>query len=285
MLRPAEFPADREAIDALQAGIWQAEGFSALSEEPRIDLERGPARPGLIATAGGAAVGYAHLRDTPSGTVIELAVAPGHRDAVTGDLVAAAVAEAGGGASPVRLWSGDRATGAAAAALGMRPGRIVVRMERPLPAAPPESAGEARIVPLRFGVDESAYLLVSNEAFAGHPDSGGWDLEVLAERAARDWFDPDGVFLAWERGRPVGLCWTKLHPEGLGELYSVAVRPDAAGRGLGRALALTGLAYLGEGRSARTGMVYAEEANPAAMALYRRLGFEAVRARREFLSG
>ena len=85
------------------------------------------------------------------------------------------------------------------------------------------------------------------------------------------------------RGRPVGACWTKLHSGGVGEIYSIAVRPSASGKGLGRALVLTGFEYLADRRGAGTGMLWADRSNEAAVRLYGRLGMESVRERIELL--
>lgn len=285
MLRPADMGSDRAAIEELLSKVEAAGGRAPLSEEPRLDLEGEPARPGLVALVAGDLVGYAHLLDTASGVVAEVAVLPDHRPSVLPTLVAAVAEEAG--PQTIRLWAEDEIGAEAARSVGMRPSRVVVRMEcgLPAPAGTGSAVAEARIVAFRRDVDEHAYLIVSNEAFAGHPDSGGWDLAVLRERMGRSWFDPAGVFIAWERGRPVGLCWTKLHPGSIGEIYSVAVRPDAGGRGLGRALVVTGLQHLNRRRGARTGMVYTEDTNAAALGLYRSLGFRVVSARREFIRG
>ena len=107
----------------------------------------------------------------------------------------------------------------------------------------------------------------------------------MYKRQARPWFDPLGIALAWRRGVPVGAVWTKVHAGGVGEIYSIAVRPRAAGRGLGRSLVLAGFADLSARRGAATGMLWADEANAAAVRLYRRLGMEAVRRRIELLVG
>ena len=130
-------------------------------------------------------------------------------------------------AATLRIWAADPATAEAIQAAGAVPSRHLVQLQCRLPPVErPATAGEARIVAFRPGIDEGAYLIVSNEAFEGHPESGGWHRDTFAERAGRPWFDPGGLFLAWERGRPVGACWTKLHPGGVGEIYSIAVRPS-----------------------------------------------------------
>jgi mycothiol synthase len=187
---------------------------------------------------------------------------------------------------PVRLWAKNPEAAAAARAAGLAEARTLLRLECPLPFPgrpnPPEGV---RITRFRQGVDEGAFLLVSNEAFADHPDSSGWDRAVLEERMSREWFDPDGMFLAWERGRPVGECWTKLHPGRVGEIYSIAVRPGAGGRGLGTVLATRGLHHLQAVAGARRGLLYADRANERAVAVYRTLGFEPVRSTSEFVAG
>jgi mycothiol synthase len=281
MIRTASFPDDRAAIDSLLADVAAVTGVPALSEEPRLDLERGPARPGLLAESGGKLTAYAHLLERRGWLVAELVVTPGGGDGSAPDLARRVAASASG--APLRIWAKGEEAAAAARAGGLRPARTMLRMECSLPPGEaPTGVGEARIVRFRPGVDEGAYLMVNNEAFAADPDSGAWDRTVLTERMSRPWFDPRGVFLAWERGRPVGLCWTKLHPGRLGEIYAVAVRPDAAGKGLGRALTLTGLSHLAGGRGARRGMLYVEAGNRAALTLYRSLGFAATREIEEF---
>jgi mycothiol synthase len=97
----------------------------------------------------------------------------------------------------------------------------------------------------------------------------------------RPWFDPGGLFLAWEAGRPVGLCWMKSHPGGIGEIYSIAVRPGSEGRGLGKALARAGLEHAAAAGDER-GLLYADAANRRAVEIYRGLGFTETGRSREF---
>lgn len=178
------------------------------------------------------------------------------------------------GATTVRWWvegTGDRHHRAAARA-GLSAVRRLLQMRRPLPL---DQHTDLVTRPFRPGQDDARWLAVNNRAFAWHPDQGGWTAETLAGRRAEPWFDPAGLLLHEEGDRLAGFCWTKVHegaePE-LGEIYVIAVDPDFAGRGLGRALTVAGLAHLAA-RGLRVGMLYVEADNARALRLYEALGF------------
>jgi mycothiol synthase len=139
------------------------------------------------------------------------------------------------------------------------------------------------VAAFRPGRDEEAWLRVNARAFAAHPEQGRWTEEDLRLREEEPWFDPAGFLLAW-RGDPdaggtlLGSHWTKVHPAGdvgdepIGEIYVLGIDPDAQGMRLGRALTDLGLAHL-RSRGLREVLLYVEEDNDAAVALYERSGF------------
>jgi mycothiol synthase len=170
---------------------------------------------------------------------------------------------------------------ATASASGLVPVRELVQMRRSLHGvAEPAIPNGVRIRSYAGAADDAELLRVNNAAFATHPEQGGWTATDLAERRAERWFDPEGLFLAFDEQTDtlLGFHWTKVHPEqpGLGEVYIVGVDPSAQGSGLGGLLTSVGVAFLAR-RLAEAGqptvMLYVESDNAAALRTYRRLGF------------
>ncbi len=121
--------------------------------------------------------------------------------------------------------------------------------------------------------DLNGLVEVNSDAFAGHPEQGDLGVADFEQRMAEPWFDPDGLFLARDddTGRLLGYHWTKVE-DGIGEVYAIAVVPDAAGRGIGRALLTTGLRHLQE-QGVQTVILYVEAANERVVQMYRSAGF------------
>ena len=232
----------------------------------------------LVAHDGSDVVGYAQLASDGTG---QLVVDPHVRRHGIGRLLMEALLDAAR-RRPVelRVWalSDSPAAHALAARTGLEPARTLLIMQRPLTDLPaPAVPAGITIAPFRVGQDEQAWLTVNARAFAHHPEQGSITAEDLAERMGEAWFDPAGFFLAW--GSPgtsdktlLGFHWTKKHEGTLGEVYVLGVDPDAQGRGLAKALLLTGLAHL---RDAGDEVVelYVEADQPGPVGLYRSFGF------------
>ena len=122
--------------------------------------------------------------------------------------------------------------------LGFELQRELRQMGRELPTGMAVTIDTRSFVP---GTDDRAFLDVNNRAFAGHHEQSNWELRyALHLRQAEPWFDPAGSPTP-AKGRLVGFCWTKIHADGIGEIYVIAVDPDFTGLGLGKQLTLAGL--------------------------------------------
>ena len=79
--------------------------------------------------------------------------------------------------------------------------------------------------------------------------------------------DPDGEGL-------IGFCWTKIHRNRDPSWRDLRDRrrPRPPRGGLGRALTVAGLTAMAD-RGVHVGMLYTDESNETAVALYGRLGF------------
>jgi mycothiol synthase len=211
----------------------------------------------------------------------ELVVHPQcRRRGIGAELIRAALSKTAG---RNRFWAHGtlESARATASSLGLVAVRELVQMRRSLRDIPDPSLPEGiRIRTYAGTADDAELLRVNNAAFARHPEQGGWTATDLAERRAEPWFDPKGLFLAFDSQTDtlLGFHWTKVHAgqPGLGEVYVVGVDPSAHGRGLGALLTSVGIAHLARQLAAApepTVMLYVESDNTAALRTYRRLGF------------
>ena len=247
-------PAERDAIRALAAAVERADGAPALSDQTRSQLDSSAVRH-VLAYRGGDLVGYAQVdgSDDDPDAVAEIAAEPAALDALL-DAVAAA-------GSPL-IWSHGRRS------------RLIPARPRDAAALPPDPPVPTDVTVRAFvaGRDDAAWLALNAAAFAHHPEQGRWTQRDLDARRAEPWFDADGFLLAERAGRLVAFHWTKVHPDGAGEVYVLGVDPGAQGTGLGGALLIRGLRHLAE-RGCPYVLLYVDGDNPTALHLYERDGF------------
>lgn len=275
--------------------------LAAKAEDGRPDVAEGGSLPSefgggwhLLARDGGLLVGYAHLDpigDSFGRQVGELFVHPAHRRRGVGRALLRALIDRaipGAALAPetdqdteerLRIWSHADHPAAARLARHCRLRRVreLLRMRLDFAAAPPLPAPRwpdgVRVRTFVPGQDEHAMVEVNRRAFSWHPEQGGLTVDELTATEAQPWFDPHGFFLAVdEHDRVLGYHWTKVHPEGDGEVYVVGVDPGAQGGGLGKALTLAGLHHLRDRGTDRV-ILYVEADNAPAVAVYSGLGF------------
>ncbi len=282
------------------------DGVKPLSEQSVLDARRLPAQGAastptthlLIFDAPGEinarVIGYAHIEHPEQGepATFEMVIHPEHRGHGLGHGLLSQILSTWPGA---RGWAhGNRdAAQSLAKTHDLHPVRELWQMSRPLDRADSASLPEVQL-PQGFAVrsfevgrDEQAWLAVNAQAFADHGEQGRTTRQDLADRMSETWFDPHGFLLIEDVSEPehpqlAGFHWTKVEPaepgssrSTAGEVYVVGVAPAYQGRGLGRASTLVGLRHL-QACGLSEVRLYVDGDNAAAVATYRRLGFERI---------
>jgi len=210
----------------------------------------------------------------------ELATHPDHRRrGVAGALLAAVrghVRSHGGG--PLRHWVHELLPAVRALSPHARTQRSLLVMRRALDDTLPDNTAGTRW--LDPDADRDAWLRLTNAAFVGHPENGGWTRADLDWRLDAAWTDPSCWPVVADGDALVAGVWTKVEPGSPdGELYVVAVAPHAQGRGLGKRVVAAALQGLSR-RGCSTALLYVDAENAPAVALYTWAGFTTSKAHR-----
>lgn len=285
-------PAVRELLDAVSA----TDGVDALSEQFVLGLSD----PRLEHThvigedSAGRVVAVAAIAERE----VEFAVHPDQRGSGYGSQLLRALADKVDG---LKVWAHGNLAGARA--IAEAEGLAVVRTLLVLEitgedldaAADVDVPAEVTALDLggsieRWGEEPvlGAWLKANNEAFAWHPEQGGWDMARLRRGMEAEWFNPADVWLLWdvrqeqsqgpgpgaEPALPglAGFHWTKWHDAETAEVYVVGLADAYRGRGLGASAVSMGLRHLRDG-GARRVILYVEDDNTAAVERYRADGF------------
>lgn len=253
--------AARSAVRDLVARVARDDGADPISDQAMTRLDTARVEH-AVATEDGEVVGYAQLDGSSLEVVARGAAIPALLDAFAG--------------RPALIWShGARSPLAAALrSRGFVPRRELHQLRRPLDDPPPERPvpSGVRIAAFRVGIDEDPWLAVNSAAFAHHPEQGGWGRADIAARENEPWFDPAGFLMAWRGEELLGFHWTKVHPDGAGEVYVLGVAPAAQGLGLGAVLLTHGLVHLHRQNCPEV-LLYVDGDNTQARRLYEKYGF------------
>ena len=275
---------EQRQVRELISAATEFDGVAPVGEQVLRELGHERTEHLLVAYPGrdNEVAGYLNLSSDADAAMAELVVHPHARRGGIGAAMGRAALARSAGRN--RFWAHGTLppAQATASALGLVAVRELVQMRRSLRGVPePRISTGVRIRTYAGTSDDAELLRVNNAAFAYHPEQGGWTAAQLEERRAEPWFDPAGLFLAFDdasNDRLLGFHWTKVHPDqaGLGEVYVVGVDPSAQGRGLGQALTAVGIASLAErlaDADQPTVMLYVESDNVAAVRTYESLGF------------
>jgi len=166
--------------------------------------------------------------------------------------------------------------GPALPTVGAPPGPALPTVGAPPGPTDPSAVSTAAADPsstTQTDVDAAAWLGLNAAAFAHHPEQGRMTWADLHARWDEPWFDADDLLLAEQGGALVGSVWLKVEPgSDEGEIYVLAVAPDAQGRGLGRALTAVALDRMAA-RGMRRAVLFTEADNHAAVRTYTAAGF------------
>lgn len=254
-----------DAVRALAERCRLADGVAPLNEDAHFALDDASAQH--LLTDKSVAVGY--LQWQPQHGTAQLLVDPAQRRRGIGS---ALLTELAARTTP-ELWAfGDLSPARGfAAAHALVPIRTLLMMSRPLTGIQPPTVPEGVTLRGYTDADADELLAVNAAAFAHHPEQGALDATGLARRTAEDWFDPDGLILAFDADGLAGFHWTKTE-HGVGEVYVVGVDPRAQGRGYGRLLLDAGLSHLAA-KGLRAVELYVDAADRIAVRMYERAGF------------
>jgi mycothiol synthase len=278
---------DTPAVLAALTAEEEAVGVPLLDEAERLRLERsvsdGTQPDGwtpIAAHLDEEVVGYgAILVDEDGVTARGDAAVIGRGaevDALPALLSALADAAETAGVSRTQVWvrrAGEREVAAARAAgftVERRLGVLGRDLADGVTTGRPPDGVEVRSY--RLDEDDEAVVEVLAAAYEG-TDEAGWDLARFRERRDWPWFRAEDLLVAeLEDGRLGGIHWLKRRGDGAGEVYNLAVHPDAQRRGLGPVLLHAGLEHLRR-IGCREVLLWVDLANDRAVRLYASQGF------------
>ena len=275
----------RHQIAAFIDILTHHDGFPPFSDA-KVPIDPDSRRAVIIAEKGDVmAIGAAASHLQPDGSLhkgLETATLPGMRFPAFEGAVLEASLPLVENADSYSVWSARSSLDAALEDRGFPLHRVLEFLTVDLPIARQAEASSEFQIRTFVPPDIEGIIATNREAFDGHREAAGMDTAEMARYLADSWFNARGLFIA-EQGGIAGFCWTRVHPDGDGEIFRIAVSPAQQGSGLGMALLQAGFDYLATLPEVRRGVLWFDASNSAAANLYRSIGMERVRSNREFV--
>ena len=273
-----------DAIDRFLADLASDSGIEAVSEAKRHRHRLVPSETVVVAEGEDiVAVAIAaphHQGDGSDIWELETAVRPDMQFGAFELMVVRAGLSSVPKGAPVSVWSSRMTSSEALVEMGFTERRTLAYMVVDLPLP---SAGVGIEDVRRFAwSDVDALVAINARAFAGHREAAALDGDAFRSLAEEPWFSPEGILVGPAEGPISGFCWTKVHENGDGEIYRIAVDPDVHGHGLGRRLTLAGFAHLAGVPGVARGALWVDLANVIAVELYERIGMVIERTNTEY---
>lgn len=256
--------------------VEQADGASPLNEAAQLAITSDWSRARHLLALDDedrALVGYAQF--DPRDASAQFFISPEHRGKGLGaQLLNQLIVRY----SPATCWSFGTLEPARKLAerFGFEQTRQLLLMGRELNEVPDFQAPEGFTIDTYKNTDINRLVKVNAEAFKDHPEQGAMTETDFRSRFSEDWFKPESLLVARDAsGQLVGFHWIKIEPESPeeAEVYVIGVAPEHEGKGLGRALLLSGLRHM-ISRGAKTAKLFVEAANDRVVTLYRNSGFD-----------
>jgi mycothiol synthase len=180
------------------------------------------------------------------------------------------------------VWSQRSSLDAALYERGFKPARVLDFLVIDLPLTDNGATSVDRGIRPFLADDVEGLAIVNRAAFEGHREAAALDATEVNRYRSESWFDEEGLLVAESDG-VAGFCWTKVHPDGDGEIFRIAVDPAQQGTGLGMALLHAGFDHLAGRPDVSRGVLWVDRANTIATGLYLSLGMKQERSNTEFV--
>lgn len=271
-----------QRIDTFLSKITTHDGSPALSDA-KVAVLSDASRALVIEEDGDiVALGVVAAHGQPDGTkhhALETVLDPGLRFDVFEDRLLESALVLAPRSLSMSVWSHRHSFDAALTRAGFSVVRELAQMAIELPIGIDTTQFSIRTYESR---DAMAVVALNNLAFASHREAATLSESDITTLMSQTGFETSGLFIMEDNRDVVGFCWTRVHQNGDGEIYRIAVSPDRQGGGLGRSLTLLGFDYLAHQPGTARGVLWVDTANEAALSLYESLGMTRMQTNREF---